>query len=178
MTLSKFLRAGAAALGALAVASVSQANAADMYAGGMKEAPAYIPPPMWTGFYLGGHIGAAWESFDFNQPSVRRRLHGQMWWHGLLRQRRPSAGWNTYNPAGLNPNRQSDGDAFGGVQFGYNFQSPGAFVYGIEVDLGGMSLNGRGHATATPCDRSATDGRHSTRQWLSTDKAKAASTAT
>ena len=66
MTLSKFLRAGAAALGALAVASVSQANAADMYAGGMKEAPAYIPPPMWTGFYLGGHIGAAWESFDFN----------------------------------------------------------------------------------------------------------------
>ena len=32
------------------------------------------------------------------------------------------------------------------MQFGYNFQSPGAFVYGIEVDLGGMSLNGRSHA--------------------------------
>ena len=75
MTLSKFLRAGAAALGALAVASVSQANAADMYAGGMKEAPVYIPPPMWTGFYLGGHIGAAWENFNFN----RHRFDDDCW---------------------------------------------------------------------------------------------------
>ena len=50
------------------------------------------------------------------------------------------------NPAVLNPDHRSDADAFGGVQFGYNFQSPGAFVYGIEVDLGGMSLNGRGRA--------------------------------
>ena len=52
----------------------------------------------------------------------------------------------TRNPADLNVNHRSDADAFGGIQFGYNFQSPGAFVYGIEVDLGGMSLNGNGRA--------------------------------
>ena len=67
MTLGKFLRTGAAALGALAVASVTQANAADMYAGGYKEAPVYIPPPFWTGFYIGGHLGAAWENFSFQR---------------------------------------------------------------------------------------------------------------
>ena len=143
MTLSKFLRAGAAALGALAVASVSQANAADMYAGGMKDAPAYIPPPMWTGFYLGGHIGAAWENFSFNRRQFDDDCWGTMWWSGV--DHCGDAG-HFRNPADLNPDHRSDGDAFGGVQFGYNFQSPGAFVYGIEVDLGGMALNGRGHA--------------------------------
>ena len=66
MTLRKFIRTGAAALGALAVASVSQANAADLYAG-MKEAPVYVPAPLWTGFYAGGHLGAAWENFSFNR---------------------------------------------------------------------------------------------------------------
>jgi outer membrane immunogenic protein len=137
MTLSKFLRAGAAALGALAVVSVSQANAADMYAGGLKEAPAYIPPPMWTGFYLGGHIGAAWEDFNFNRHEFDDGLGYSSWW---------GDGWTHHN-ANLNPDRRSDGDAFGGVQFGYNFQSPGAFVYGIEVDLGGMALNTRGRAS-------------------------------
>ena len=73
MTLNKYLRTGAAALGALAVASA--ANAADMYSGGMKEAPVYVPPPTWTGFYLGGHIGAAWESignqnYQFNDDCM------------------------------------------------------------------------------------------------------------
>ena len=53
------------------------------------------------------------------------------------------------NPADLNLDHRSDADAFGGVQFGYNFQSPGAFVYGIEVDLGGMSLNGNGRASGS-----------------------------
>jgi outer membrane immunogenic protein len=134
MTLSKFLRAGAAALGALAVVSVSQANAADLYAGGMKEAPAYIPPPLWTGFYIGGHLGAAWENFNFDRHRFDDCGYG---------------GYcdpvDTYNPGWLGGDRQSGADAFGGVQFGYNFQSPGAFVYGIEVDLGGMSLNGRSH---------------------------------
>ena len=149
MTLSKFLRAGAAALGALAVASVSQANAADMYAGGMKDAPAYIPPPMWTGFYLGGHIGAAWENFSFNRHQFDDDCWGSMWWSdGKDKPKTDHCGVGSYthSAADLNPDRRSDGDAFGGVQFGYNFQSPGAFVYGIEVDLGGMALNGRGHA--------------------------------
>lgn len=134
MTLTKFLRTSAAALGALAVASA--ANAADIYTSGMKEAPVYIPPPVWTGFYIGAHIGAAWESIG------NQNMQFDDW-----------GAWGcgtsctyAYSPAILHPSEQSNGDAFGGVQFGYNFQSPGAFVYGIEVDLGGMALNG--HAIA------------------------------
>ena len=131
MTLNKYLRTGAAALGALAVASA--ANAADMYSGGMKEAPVYVPPPTWTGFYLGGHIGAAWESignqnYQFNDDC--------MGWSGCNS--------SNSNPALINEKQQSNGDAFGGVQFGYNFQTYGAFVWGLEVDLGGMALNGHG----------------------------------
>jgi outer membrane immunogenic protein len=138
MTLRKIIRTGAAALGALAVASVSQASAADLYAG-LKEAPVYVPAPLWTGFYAGGHIGAAWESLSFNNHEFYDGCWGNLLCSGLS---------STYysNPAILNPDKHSDANAFGGIQFGYNFQSPGAFVYGIEVDLGGMSLNGHGRA--------------------------------
>ena len=67
MSLTKLLRTSAAALGALAVASVSQANAADIYtapSGGYKDV--YIPP-IWTGFYIGAHAGVDWTNFDLNQ---------------------------------------------------------------------------------------------------------------
>ena len=85
----------------------------------------------------------------------------------------------TITPAWLGGDHQSGADAFGGVQFGYNFQSPGAFVYGIEVDLGGMSLNGRGHAVAAPTIPIAPETSPGTvRQSPSTERAKAASTAT
>ena len=77
MTLKTFIRTGAAALGALAVASVSQANAADLYAG-MKEAPVYVPAPLWTGFYAGGHLGAAWENFSFNRRQFDDNCWGRM----------------------------------------------------------------------------------------------------
>ena len=149
MTLRKIIRTGAAALGALAVASVSQANAADLYAG-LKEAPVYVPAPLWTGFYAGGHIGAAWENLSFNNRQFYDDCWHQMWYAdsaGAAASDHCGDSNHAYNPADLNMNRRSDADAFGGIQFGYNFQSPGAFVYGIEVDLGGMSLNGNARAT-------------------------------
>ncbi|MGO9483074.1 MAG: outer membrane protein [Rhodomicrobium sp.] len=123
MALSKFLRTGAAALGALAVASVTQANAADMYSGGYKEAPAYVPPPLWTGFYFGLHMGIDWSQVDLNGH-------------------RFSDGWNYMNFPSQTLN--SNG-GFGGGQFGYNFQASSAFVYGIEVDLGGATMTNRMH---------------------------------
>ena len=123
---------------------------------GMKEAPVYVPAPLWTGFYAGGHIGAAWENFSFNS----RQFDDDCWGKDIYARRSSVAlsapydhcGYDSNhprNPAVLNPDHRSDADAFGGVQFGYNFQSPGAFVYGIEVDLGGMSLNGNGRASGS-----------------------------
>ena len=63
MTLTKFIRASAVTVGALAVAT--QVNAADLYSGGgLKDAPVYAPAPMWTGFYFGAHLGADWSSIQ------------------------------------------------------------------------------------------------------------------
>lgn len=57
-----------AALGALAfAASASYANAADVYEGeSLKDEPVVYETPYigWTGFYVGGHIGGAFDSTD------------------------------------------------------------------------------------------------------------------
>ena len=57
--MKKTLAAAAVAL----VGAAGAANAADMYAGGMKDA-AFVPPPLWTGFYIGAHVGGAWADLD------------------------------------------------------------------------------------------------------------------
>ena len=112
MTLTKFVRASAAIVGALAMAT--QVNAADLYSGGMKDAPVFRPPPTWTGFYLGAHVGGAWGELknnyydDFFVDTYR---------------------WKNTN----------DG-VFGGGTAGYNFQT-GAFVFGFEADFGGIGFS-------------------------------------
>ncbi|MGA7324378.1 MAG: porin family protein [Rhodomicrobium sp.] len=138
MTLTKFIRTSVAALGALAAAT--QAQAADIYSGGgMKEPPMYAPTPIWTGFYLGLHMGAAWSSLELN----KMRFDDQYMGH------------SGYEPAWLGGDKLNSTNAFGGGQFGYNFQTCGgcSFVYGIEVDLGGIALNNRdltrGHTSYT-----------------------------
>ena len=74
-----------------------------------KEAPAYIPPPFWTGFYFGGHIGAAWENISFNCHEYDDFSDELEFWRS----------WG-HNPGYLGGNNTSRADAFGGVQFGYN----------------------------------------------------------
>lgn len=72
----KLLRAGlVSAFALMAVAPV--ANAADIYNGdgGLKDAAPidYAPPITWTGFYLGGHLGALWpddDDVDFADDAV------------------------------------------------------------------------------------------------------------
>lgn len=133
MTLTKFIRTSVAALGALAVAS--QAQAADIYSGGgMKEPPMYAPPPTWTGFYLGLNMGADWSSINMNWMRFDDDYFYTPGW-GF---------WNGYQPGYFNAKGLGDVGGFGGGQFGYNFGGCGgcSFVYGIEVDLGGMAIVG------------------------------------
>lgn len=54
---------GSVALVALGTAS---AFAADLPARTYTKAPAYVPAPIynWTGFYIGGHIGGAFNGSD------------------------------------------------------------------------------------------------------------------
>jgi outer membrane immunogenic protein len=104
------------------IALASAADAADMYrapeAGGYKDGPAYVAVN-WSGFYAGVDVGGAWAK-DNVSPTV------------------PDGGTfprsNALNPDGV----------FGGGTLGYNWQR-GAFVFGIEGDLGGLDLKQSRH---------------------------------
>ena len=105
----------AAATIAALVGVAGAANAADLYKGSTKDVPVYVPPPTWTGFYIGAHVGGFWADIK-NHDLDDFMLHGRDW------------GWNNNN----------DG-VFGGGTVGYNYQT-GAFVFGVEADFGGAGL--------------------------------------
>jgi opacity protein-like surface antigen len=117
MSVANFVRTGVAALSMCVMVQASQA--ADLY-GGYKDQPYYIPPPLWAGFYIGGHIGGAWSSLD---PVSNVVFLG--------------AGPGISLPSGS----ANTSGFFGGVQTGYNFQVNN-FVYGIEADFGGLDASG------------------------------------
>jgi outer membrane immunogenic protein len=96
----------------LIMAPLEATKAADM---ATKAPPlAFTPPtPTWTwaGPYIGAHVGGAWGDLAVNDYNE-------------------FPGTFSNKPSGV----------IGGGQFGYNFQW-GRFVYGVEVDTGGMDLN-------------------------------------
>ena len=103
------------ALSALLVTSLT-ANAADVYARPRRYAPpppppVYAPPPLWTGFYIGGNIGAAWANRDVRDPFLDVNFN----------------------------NGNSNGTFIGGGQLGYNWQF-GYAVLGIEADFMGFRI--------------------------------------
>jgi len=98
------------AVAAVAISTIAQA--ADMGVPVMK-APVMAPPPVfsWTGFYLGGNIGAAWASRDWNDVT-----------RGVL--------FNQGNNARF----------LAGGQIGFNYQINN-FVLGAEADADWLSRN-------------------------------------
>jgi opacity protein-like surface antigen len=105
----------AVALGAM-LAPIG-ANAADLY-NGYKDGPAFVPLPLWQGFYAGGHLGGEWSTVN---PANNVLLLG---------------GGDSIPVRGF-----TNSAAFGGVQLGYNIQASN-FLYGIEADFGGMDSSG------------------------------------
>lgn len=131
MSVAKYVRTGAAVLGALLLAEAAQA-ADPYYYGGYKDQPPpqAAPAPFWQGFYAGGHIGGLWSTVDaannvvFITPGAAVQTN------------------QSINISGL----------FGGGQAGYNF-TMGNFLYGIEADIGGMDNGGKHTFTlAAPAD--------------------------
>jgi outer membrane immunogenic protein len=115
MITKKTLRTGAAAFSLAAIAAGAPASAADIYKHDI--APSLREGPalmsMWQGPYIGAHVGGAWAEMTTTPDSY------------------PDA----------TRTKQSVDGVFGGAQLGYNFQRD-RFVFGVEVDLGGMDLNG------------------------------------
>ena len=98
------------------VAFAAPAQTADMAPAPYTKAPAPVAAAVWswTGFYIGANVGGDW-SRDVVSPTVADG--------GTF----PRS--NTLSPSGV----------FGGGTAGYNFQT-GKFVFGVEGDLGYMSV--------------------------------------
>ena len=89
-----------------------------------SRTPVAAPVFTWTGFYVGGHLGAAWQEGRTTGAYVDDT--------GVARH-----GFN---------NRTGDTGFIGGGQVGYNWQH-GNFVYGLEADI--SDLSGSGTAATT-----------------------------
>jgi outer membrane immunogenic protein len=85
--------------------------------------PAPAPPPVpvftWTGFYLGGQIGGAWD-YDSSRLAFFSPVTGALFDDGF-----------TNKPSGV----------IGGAHLGYNLQI-GQWVAGLEGTVDGTSING------------------------------------
>jgi outer membrane immunogenic protein len=117
--MKKTLAAAAVALAGAAGA----ANAADMYAGGMKDVGFVPPPPLWTGLYIGAHVGGAWADLDSRD---RFGVFGPV-----------DSRWT-----------DSVSGVIGGGQIGYNWQANNVFsgfVFGVESDFGGTGFSFNHH---------------------------------
>ena len=123
--------AAATAVAFVSVAGVT-AHASDLYAPvSMKDVPVVAPAPIWTGFYGGFHLGAAWTDI------------------GLQR----NVFYDGYGATAVPVNDMIGAAGFGGGQFGYNWQFPSSnFVLGVEVDLDGIGGNNERGATAVTYD--------------------------
>jgi outer membrane immunogenic protein len=97
---------------------LGNASAADL---GTRAAPVYkAPPPVatlysWTGFYVGGDVGALWTH------------SGAGVWD-------PGPNPNSFGEFPITGALQNDGSFVGGVHVGYNWQFAPTWVAGIEGD--------------------------------------------
>src|ERR1700730_14924212 len=106
--------------GVAAVAGLHpRASAADLAVKGLHPA---LGPSSWTGFYVGVHAGAAWQS---------------------------TPNWTFSDPLGffstttVNSGGTSAIGAIGGIHGGYNWQFAPAWVAGLEGDISWTSLSDR-----------------------------------
>src|SRR6266581_5814356 len=104
----------------ISIGSVGPAVAADM--------AVKAPPPVaavvtnWSGFYIGGNVGAGWADTTFS---------------GI-----PVTGDHFLRPASLFSTGNGDGNIVGGVQIGFNWQW-NRLVLGLEGTYSGSDVRNR-----------------------------------
>jgi outer membrane autotransporter protein len=127
-----------AAAVALATALSAPAGAADLQR--LPPRP-YLPPPIWTGFHVGAHLGYAFAGEDatsgfFGTPVTF-----------------------TTNPSGI----------IGGVEAGYDYQFSPNWLVGAELDLSWASVSGNfNFITTTPAGTFASGIFNSNHNWYDT----------
>jgi outer membrane immunogenic protein len=89
----------------------------------MKAAPMPAPVWSWTGFYIGGHVGAGWGQDETNINSISATPPG------------------ITVPLNLAFNQNSRSGFLGGGQAGFNWQA-GWFVFGVQADIAGLDVKG------------------------------------
>jgi len=122
-----------AAIAAMPVSAVAADMAPKMYTKALTPAPVVF----WTGFYGGVNAGGAFGDGSFDTTGIPVSSN--------------PAGVNQGAPATLNAlavavtsHASGSGSQFiGGAQFGYNFKSTSALVWGFEADIQGLGGSGR-----------------------------------
>jgi outer membrane immunogenic protein len=120
MLLGKRVSSCAAAFGALTIAG--PALTADYY-GSYKDPPPGPPAGYWQGAYIGATFGWAWSAINAGKNTIIITEEG-------------TVPFSQPGTSGM----------IGGGVLGYNAQA-GAFVYGIELDLGGLDTGVSGSRT-------------------------------
>jgi outer membrane immunogenic protein len=111
-----------AAAAALLIAGTAVSSAADLPVKAVAPAPIIWS---WTGFYIGGHVGAGWGTTESTLTGVT-----------IVPALGPPA------PAFSLPISQNSRSGFlGGAQAGYNWQS-GWAVFGVQADIAGADIKG------------------------------------
>ena len=95
------------------------AHAADMP---LRAPPAPLPPaPIWTGLYIGGHVGSVWQQ-------AQNTVSGNF--------------TSGYFGSQVNATPTTTASGFiGGGQIGYNWQH-GSYVFGVEADFSFSGIKG------------------------------------
>lgn len=115
---------------AVAIASASQAVAADLAPRPYAKAPVVAAPIYsWTGFYVGGNVGGGWQDANSTYTGVQNLFATGLFDDAIRDGALPSR--TTQRGSGV----------VAGAQLGYNWQS-GMVVYGVEADAMWTDLRG------------------------------------
>jgi outer membrane immunogenic protein len=108
---------------ALVIALGGQASA------GPPPPPTYLPKITyeWTGFYIGGHVGAGWDRTNFSDPGAIVPFFGQV---------------QSIAPLGSSIDVDAGGGFLGGIQGGYDWRLGDRWVVGINGTYSWANING------------------------------------
>jgi len=124
------IRASTFGLAVAALALITPAGAADLRPVTKAPPAPVIPPFTWTGCYIGGFVGGAWQE-DTTFTDLGNGLFGA--YSGGVTSPVTVAAPHSWSPG------SNDGSFIGGGTLGCNWQPVGsAFVFGIEGEVGYM----------------------------------------